>query len=107
MAEPDLKQGVDALKNRFDLQAPVTRQERDAERIRYERDIAPRLKSITDTYDRMAKRRQDAEIHKLKRQELEASIAKLKEAKETEAAAKLKVEQAKAAVQMENEKERG
>ena len=84
MAEPDLKRGVRALKNRFKLEAPVTREEQDAARIRYERDIAPRLKSITDTYDRMAKRRQDAEIHKLKRQELEASIAKLKEAKETD-----------------------
>jgi len=84
MAEPDLKQGVDALKNRFDLEAPVTREERDAERIHYERYIAPRLESITESYDRITKRRQDAEMHKLKTAEVAASIAKLKEKKDTD-----------------------
>ena len=80
MAEPDLKQGVDALKNRFDLQAPVTRQERDAERIRYERDIAPRLESITESYDRITKRRQDARLAEKRELELDESIKKLKAA---------------------------
>ena len=86
MAEPDLKQGVDALKNRFDLEAPVTREERDAERIHYERYIAPRLESITESYDRITKRRQDARLAEKRELELDESIKKLKAANAVAAA---------------------
>jgi len=86
VAEPDLKQGVSALKNRFNLGGPVTREEQDAARIRYERDIAPRLESITESYDRITKRRQGARLAEKRELELDESIKKLKAANAVAAA---------------------
>ena len=87
MAEPDLRRGVRALKNTFGMRANLTSDERRDLEMRYQRDVAPRVESITNTYDRITKRLNDREIADLKKKELEASIAKLKGAQDQAKAA--------------------
>jgi len=87
VAEPDLRRGVRALKNTFGMRANLTSDERRDLEMRYQRDVAPRVESITNTYDRITKRLNDREIADLKKKELEASIAKLKGAQDQAKAA--------------------
>lgn len=87
MAEPDLRRGVRALKNTFGMRSNLTSDERRDLEMRYQRDVAPRVESITNTYDRITKRLNDREIADLKKKELEASIAKLKGAQDQAKAA--------------------
>jgi len=87
VAEPDLRRGVRALKNTFGMRSNLTSDERRDLEMRYQRDVAPRVESITNTYDRITKRLNDREIADLKKKELEASIAKLKGAQDQAKAA--------------------
>ena len=80
MAEPDVSKSVKRLRNDFKFDRSISRDERRAEQLHYDREIAPRLQSITETYDRITKRRNDAEIAKRKVLELDLSIKRLKTA---------------------------